>query len=81
MAIYFELFIIGAGLFGFSMMIPSYVMKIITLSLIAGTLAWAAATYGFVDCFISVRAGEYEDRNQFWSCVADHLPDTPSGDQ
>jgi len=73
MAIYFELMIIGAGLFGFSLMVPTYVMKGATLGLIFVTIFLAAESYGFTDCFIKVQSGEYVDRGQFWGCVSDHL--------
>ena len=73
MAIYFELMIIGAGLFGFSMMVPTYVLKVMTGLLIIFTVIWAAEGYGLTDCFIKVQSGEYVDRGQFWGCVSDHL--------
>ncbi|UWR10605.1 hypothetical protein [Sulfitobacter mediterraneus] len=76
MAIYFELMIIGAGLFGFSMMLPTYFMKIMTGSLILATVILAAESYGAIDCFIRVQSGEYVDRGQFWGCVSDHLETT-----
>jgi len=79
MAIYFELMIIGAGLFGFSMMVPTNIMKVATLGLILATVIWAAESYGAIDCFIRVQSGEYVDRGQFWSCVSDHLE--TAGDQ
>ncbi|WP_120503859.1 hypothetical protein [Sulfitobacter mediterraneus] len=78
MILYFELFIVGVGLLGFSLALPTYMMKFMALALVAFSAYWAAGVIGLDDC-LDPKAGEYEDVGQFWGCVSDHLE--TGGDQ